>query len=129
MLQEQGSAGAGSKTKFFNKRMFGALFVGASARQAQAQAQAAPSAKLKAVSKLMDSYLAEVARDSKLPLDKFNSLAEAVPFAARMSDDGLYRAIDTYLKVCSKPHLFVEIRTRMLHFSCRLRTSRLKYLH
>ena len=95
MMQEQGSLGAGMKHKFFNKRMVGGLSVGTSTKQAQA----ALSARLKAVSKLMDSYLAEVARDSKLPLDKFHSLAEAVPVSARVSDDGLYRAIDTYLKV------------------------------
>jgi hypothetical protein len=102
-LQEQGSLGAGMKHKFFNKRVFGGLFVGTSTKQAQA----ALSARLKAVSKLMDSYLAEVARDSKLPLDKFHSLAEAVPVSARVSDDGLYRAIDTYLKVrnLSEPRL------------------------
>ncbi|KAG0611809.1 hypothetical protein M758_7G166100 [Ceratodon purpureus] len=92
---EQGSLGAGLKNKFFNKRIFGGLFVGNSTKQAQA----APSTRLKAVSKLMDSYLAEVARDCKLPLEKFHSLAEAVPVSARMSDDGLYRAIDTYLKI------------------------------
>lgn len=91
MMQEQGSLGAGMKHKF---RM---------------QAQAALSASLKAVSKLMDSYLAEVARDSKLPLDKFQSLAEAVPVSARVSDDGLYRAIDTYLKV-RNPHLLAWLR-------------------
>lgn len=95
VMQEHGSLGAGLKNKFFNKKIFGGLFVGALPKNVQA----APSARLKAVSKLMDSYLAEVARDSKLPLDKFHSLAEAVPISARVSDDGLYRAIDTYLKV------------------------------
>ena len=52
------------------------------------------------VAKLLDSYLAEVARDSKLPLAKFQSLAEALPEGSRLCDDGLYRAVDTYLKVC-----------------------------
>jgi len=90
--------GAGLKNnKFFNKKIFGALFVGGAAASKQAQAQ--PSARCKVVAKLLDSYLAEVARDSKLPLAKFQSLAEAVPVASRVSDDGLYRAIDTYLKV------------------------------
>lgn len=50
------------------------------------------------VSKLVDSYLAEVARDPNLPLAQFQSLAEALPDNARACDDGLYRAIDTYLK-------------------------------
>lgn len=51
------------------------------------------------VAKLLDAYLAEVARDSKLPLAKFQSLAEALPESSRASDDGLYKAIDTYLKI------------------------------
>lgn len=53
------------------------------------------------VAKLLDSYLAEVARDSKLPLSKFQFLAEALPQGSRLCDDGLYRAVDTYLKVCN----------------------------
>ncbi|KAI3800707.1 hypothetical protein L1987_28801 [Smallanthus sonchifolius] len=50
------------------------------------------------VSKLIDGYLAEVAPDVNLKLPKFMSLAEAVPEYARPMDDGLYRAIDIYLK-------------------------------
>ncbi|KAG0560192.1 hypothetical protein KC19_10G161000 [Ceratodon purpureus] len=93
---EQG-LGGGLKNKFFNKRIFGSLFVGGASAAKQAQAQ--PSARSKIVAKLMDSYLAEVARDIQLPLAKFQSLAEAVPVTSRVSDDGLYRAIDTYLKI------------------------------
>lgn len=51
-----------------------------------------------AVAKLMDGYLAEVAPDANLKLEKFQSLADALPEYARVSDDGLYRAIDIYLK-------------------------------
>ena len=47
----------------------------------------------------MDSYLTEVSRDRNLSLTKFQVLAEALPESARTSDDGLYRAIDSYLKV------------------------------
>ncbi|XP_024381335.1 uncharacterized protein [Physcomitrium patens] len=50
------------------------------------------------VAKLMDAYLAEVARDSNLPLARFQNFAEAVPQFSRATDDGLYRAVDTYLK-------------------------------
>ncbi|KAF6166100.1 hypothetical protein GIB67_023810 [Kingdonia uniflora] len=50
------------------------------------------------VSKLIDGYLAEVAPDINLKLLKFQSLAAAVPDFARPLDDGLYRAIDIYLK-------------------------------
>ncbi|KAL0429814.1 UNVERIFIED_CONTAM: Root phototropism protein 3 [Sesamum radiatum] len=50
------------------------------------------------VAKLVDSYLAEAAVDSHLLLADFVDLASALPSHARSSDDGLYRAIDTYLK-------------------------------
>lgn len=51
------------------------------------------------VAKLVDCYLAEAAVDSNLSLLEFVSLAGALPSHARATDDGLYRAIDTYLKV------------------------------
>lgn len=53
------------------------------------------------VAKLIDGYLAEVAPDVNLKLPKFQALAAAVPEYARPLDDGLYRAIDIYLKVIS----------------------------
>ena len=51
------------------------------------------------VAKLVDSYLAEAAIDGGLTLPELISLAEALPSHARTTEDGLYRAIDTYLKV------------------------------
>ncbi|KAJ0260599.1 BTB/POZ domain-containing protein [Hirschfeldia incana] len=51
-----------------------------------------------AVAKLIDGYLAEVAPDVNLKLAKFQALAASVPEYARLLDDGLYRAIDIYLK-------------------------------
>ena len=51
------------------------------------------------VSKLVDAYLAEIAKDPNLTLSKFIGLAELVPGFARQVHDGLYRAIDVYLKV------------------------------
>lgn len=51
------------------------------------------------VSKLLDSYLAEIAGDPNLSITKFQILADLLPENARTCDDGLYRAIDTYLKV------------------------------
>ncbi|XP_027366323.1 BTB/POZ domain-containing protein At1g03010-like [Abrus precatorius] len=51
------------------------------------------------VSKLMDNYLAEVALDSNLLPSKFISLAELLPDHARIVSDGLYRAVDIFLKV------------------------------
>ncbi|KAJ1429103.1 NPH3 domain [Sesbania bispinosa] len=50
------------------------------------------------VAKLVDSYLAEAAVDANLSLSEFVTLAGALPSHARATDDGLYRAIDTYLK-------------------------------
>ncbi|XP_022741420.1 BTB/POZ domain-containing protein NPY3-like [Durio zibethinus] len=50
------------------------------------------------VAKLIDGYLAEIARDPNLPLSKFVNLAESVASFSRPSHDGLYRAIDMYLK-------------------------------
>lgn len=51
------------------------------------------------VAKLIDGYLAEIASDVNLKLPKFQALAGAIPDYARPYDDGLYRAIDIYLKV------------------------------
>ncbi|CBI36235.3 hypothetical protein VitviT2T_013547 [Vitis vinifera] len=61
-------------------------------------AAAKSGAALIKVAKLIDSYLAEAAVDSNLTLQEFASLAGALPSHARSTDDGLYRAIDTYLK-------------------------------
>ncbi|CAH1421194.1 unnamed protein product [Lactuca virosa] len=51
------------------------------------------------VGKLMESYLAEIASDRNLLLSKFVDFAEHIPEQAKVSDDGMYRAIDIYLKV------------------------------
>ncbi|PWA53820.1 BTB/POZ fold [Artemisia annua] len=50
------------------------------------------------VARLIDSYLAEISRDKNLSLTKFQVLAGALPESARSCDDGIYRAIDSYLK-------------------------------
>ncbi|XP_010277066.1 PREDICTED: BTB/POZ domain-containing protein NPY2 [Nelumbo nucifera] len=50
------------------------------------------------VAKLVDGYLAEIARDPNLSLSKFICLAEMVSSFSRPHHDGLYRAIDMYLK-------------------------------
>ncbi|RLN11731.1 hypothetical protein C2845_PM09G19760 [Panicum miliaceum] len=50
------------------------------------------------VGRLMDGYLAEIAPDPYLKLEKFMALIELLPEYARIVDDGLYRAIDIYLK-------------------------------
>ncbi|KAH6796822.1 Phototropic-responsive NPH3 family protein [Perilla frutescens var. hirtella] len=50
------------------------------------------------VGRLVDGYLAEAARDLSLPLSKFMDLAEMVSTFPRSSHDGIYRALDMYLK-------------------------------
>ncbi|KAG8379877.1 hypothetical protein BUALT_Bualt07G0135000 [Buddleja alternifolia] len=55
-------------------------------------------AKLTKVAKLVDCYLAEAAVDSHMTLDEFVALGSVLPSHSRSTDDGLYRAIDIYLK-------------------------------
>ncbi|XP_019459114.1 PREDICTED: BTB/POZ domain-containing protein At3g08570 [Lupinus angustifolius] len=50
------------------------------------------------VGQLIDAYLAEIAPDPYLGLQKFVALIEILPNYARVIDDGLYRAVDIYLK-------------------------------
>ncbi|MQM07933.1 hypothetical protein Taro_040786 [Colocasia esculenta] len=56
------------------------------------------------VAKVVDGYLAEAAVDANLSLPEFVALAGALPGHSRSTDDGLYRAVDTYLKVSIPPH-------------------------
>ncbi|XP_068659252.1 BTB/POZ domain-containing protein At1g03010 [Aristolochia californica] len=51
------------------------------------------------VSKILDTYLAEIALDSNLTPAKFIALTELLPDHARVVNDGLYRAVDIFLKV------------------------------
>lgn len=53
------------------------------------------------VGKLIDGYLAEIASDANLKSEKFYNLAISLPEQARLYDDGVYRAVDVYLKVCN----------------------------
>eukprot|EP00250_Pteridium_aquilinum_P005630 c15699_g1_i1 orf=218-2524(-) len=53
---------------------------------------------LKMVAKLLDAYLGEIAPDMNLKAAKFQALAECLPHYARALDDGLYRAIDIFIK-------------------------------
>ncbi|GER30969.1 phototropic-responsive NPH3-like protein [Striga asiatica] len=50
------------------------------------------------VARLVEGYLAEAARDPLLPLSRFLDLANMVSGFPRPSHDGIYRAIDMYLK-------------------------------
>ncbi|XP_071710552.1 phototropic-responsive NPH3 family protein NPY4-like [Rutidosis leptorrhynchoides] len=50
------------------------------------------------VAKVIDGYLAEIAKDPNTSLLKFADLADMVSSLPRSSHDGIYRAIDMYLK-------------------------------
>nr|BAJ34215.1 unnamed protein product [Eutrema halophilum] len=50
------------------------------------------------VGKLMENYLAEIASDRNVSLQKFIGLAELIPEQSRITEDGMYRAVDIYLK-------------------------------
>ncbi|XP_058069913.1 BTB/POZ domain-containing protein SR1IP1-like [Magnolia sinica] len=60
-----------------------------------------PPTDLDRVGRLMESYIAEIASDPNLNVSKFISLAELIPEQARVTEDGMYRAIDIYLKAHS----------------------------
>ncbi|KAF8105809.1 hypothetical protein N665_0155s0027 [Sinapis alba] len=47
---------------------------------------------------IIDAYLAEIAPDPFLSLNKFTALIEILPDYVRVTHDGLYRAIDMFLK-------------------------------
>lgn len=61
------------------------------------------------VANLVDGYLAEVAPDVNLKLLKFQSLAAIIPDYARPLDDGIYRAIDIFLKVNELYIFFISL--------------------
>ncbi|OWM78231.1 coleoptile phototropism protein 1-like [Punica granatum] len=84
----------------------------------EAAAATRSGAALVKVAKLIDGYLAEAALEPNLTVAEFVALARALPSHARAMDDGLYRAIDTYLKV--HPSLSKQERKAL----CRLMDSR-----
>lgn len=58
-----------------------------------------PLSDLERVGKLMENYLAEIATDRNLSVSKFIGIAELIPEQSRITEDGMYRAVDIYLKV------------------------------
>ncbi|KAK2662907.1 hypothetical protein Ddye_001481 [Dipteronia dyeriana] len=99
LVQEQTESSSPSRQSFSDKHMYDGT-----------QRGNGTSAKMR-VARLVDSYLTEVARDRNLSLTKFQVLAEALPESARSCDDGLYRAIDSYLK--AHPTLSEHERKRL----------------
>ncbi|GAB4838413.1 26S proteasome regulatory subunit 6B [Ancistrocladus abbreviatus] len=86
LVQQQTDCSSPNRVSFCDKQM-----------QEGTQQRGGTNAKMR-VARLVDSYLTEVARDRNLSLIKFQVLAESLPGSARTCDDGLYRAIDSYLK-------------------------------
>ncbi|KAL0016532.1 hypothetical protein SO802_003601 [Lithocarpus litseifolius] len=66
---------------------------------------------LLSVAKLIDGYLAEIAHDRNLTLSSFIDLSHTIPQSARLIHDGLYKAIDIYLK--EHPNLTKVERKKM----------------
>ncbi|KAG6605203.1 BTB/POZ domain-containing protein SR1IP1, partial [Cucurbita argyrosperma subsp. sororia] len=56
------------------------------------------SGELQRVGRLMENYVAEIASDRNLSVSKFINIAELIPEQSRVTEDGMYRAIDIYLK-------------------------------
>ncbi|KAF2618286.1 hypothetical protein F2Q68_00041258 [Brassica cretica] len=61
------------------------------------------------IGELMESYLAEVASDRNINLVKFMGIAECIPEQSRIKDDGIYRAIDMYLKILMLLTVVVQV--------------------
>ncbi|CAK9174085.1 unnamed protein product [Ilex paraguariensis] len=99
LVQEQMECSSPSRQSFSDKHMYDGVQRGTN-----------PNAKMR-VARLVDSYLTEVSRDRNLSLTKFQVLAEALPESARTCDDGLYRAVDSYLK--AHPTLSEHERKRL----------------
>ncbi|KAL8099271.1 hypothetical protein AgCh_031804 [Apium graveolens] len=57
-----------------------------------------PQNDMERVEKLMEDYLAEIASDRNLNVLRFVNFAECMPELSRTNEDGMYRAIDIYLK-------------------------------
>ncbi|XP_040376817.1 BTB/POZ domain-containing protein At1g67900 [Oryza brachyantha] len=87
------------------------------ARRSSSAAPVSPDALVR-VGRLVDGFLIEVARDPNMPLDKLLSIAEAVADTGRPEHDGLYKVVDTYLKV--HPEMSKNARKRLCRvINCR----------
>lgn len=65
------------------------------------------------VTRLMENYLVEISSDRNLSVSKFIGLAELIPEQYRITEDGMYRAIDIFLKVCEFSHLYSDPLRRL----------------
>lgn len=51
------------------------------------------------VGKIIESFLAKIASDRNMLVSKFINFVECIPPQVKVTEDGMYRAIDIYLKV------------------------------
>uniref|UniRef100_A0ACD5YTD0 Uncharacterized protein n=1 Tax=Avena sativa TaxID=4498 RepID=A0ACD5YTD0_AVESA len=115
------SPGRGGEPEYYSSSAASAARMPpAGAASASASASSGLNAKAR-VARLLDSYLSEVSRDRNLSLTKFQVLAESLPESARACDDGLYRAVDSYLK--AHPALTEHERKRL----CRVMDCQLSF--
>ncbi|XP_019265264.1 PREDICTED: BTB/POZ domain-containing protein At5g67385-like [Nicotiana attenuata] len=56
------------------------------------------ASEMEKVGELMEDYLAKIASDNNLSVSQFISIAEVIPEKSRITEDRMYKAIDTYLK-------------------------------
>ncbi|GMH24099.1 hypothetical protein Nepgr_025942 [Nepenthes gracilis] len=73
-------------------------YKGSSVEADDANVRNVRSSTLMTVGKLVDGYLSEIASDANLKPERFYELAISLPAQGRLFDDGLYGAIDVYLK-------------------------------
>ncbi|KAG6479983.1 hypothetical protein ZIOFF_063460 [Zingiber officinale] len=69
---------------------------------------------LNRVTQLIDSYITEVAPDINLRPEKMLALLRALPKSLRSQYDGLYRALDVYLKLIIEGHPSLVEKDKML---------------
>ncbi|EOA22003.1 hypothetical protein CARUB_v10002526mg [Capsella rubella] len=74
------------------------MFDSSIVEEKQIMGESDPLKSVTKVASLMDGYLAEVASDANLKLSKFQALGALIPEDVRPMDDGIYRAIDIYIK-------------------------------
>ncbi|WOH16585.1 hypothetical protein DCAR_0936143 [Daucus carota subsp. sativus] len=112
MLQGQSPTTSPSRAEgdFQRQRSRSAENIDFEFQESRRSSSASHSSKLK-VSKLVDGYLQVVAWEKQLPLAKFLQIAEALPAFSRPKHDGLYKAIDIYLK--GHPELNKSERKRL----------------
>ncbi|XP_042474475.1 BTB/POZ domain-containing protein NPY1-like isoform X2 [Zingiber officinale] len=82
---------------------------------------------LVALGKLIDGYLSEIANDPNVSISRFSKLTVSIPDSARPVHDGLYTAIDIYLK--EHPNLMKADKRRICNLINVRKLSSEAYVH